>query len=177
MEKLIFYICTFALISFTVGSKLGAGNKYYNTCLTENNVSDDDMLTIRDIIEDKHKQENQERIKKNGCVMQCLLQNEGVMNGSEYDVEKMLRKGDFVESTKLKLLEGLNNCINEKKIHRKFTKRTNAPSSSKIFEALDNCINETKDLTEKCEKSFALTECFLKAEEKLYPSPSPSSGN
>ncbi|XP_071626695.1 pheromone-binding protein Gp-9-like isoform X2 [Temnothorax longispinosus] len=148
MEKLIFYICTFALISFTVGSKLGAGNKYYNTCLTENNVSDDDMLTIRDIIEDKHKQENQERIKKNGCVMQCLLQNEGVMNGSEYDVEKMLRKGDFVESTKLKLLEGLNNCI-----------------------------NETKDLTEKCEKSFALTECFLKAEEKLYPSPSPSSGN
>ncbi|XP_024875462.1 pheromone-binding protein Gp-9-like [Temnothorax curvispinosus] len=148
MEKLIFYICTFALISFTVGSKLGAGNKYYNTCLTENNVSDDDMLTIRDIIEDKHKQENQEKIKKNGCVMQCLFQKDGVMEGSEYDSE--------------------------------FTKRTNAPSGSeysKIFEALDNCINETKDLTEKCEKSFALTECFLKAEDKLYPSPSPSSGN
>ncbi|XP_011706904.1 PREDICTED: pheromone-binding protein Gp-9-like [Wasmannia auropunctata] len=64
------------------------------------------------------------------------------MEESEYDVEKM---------------------------HIDFTKRTNAHPGEKIFEALDNCINETKDLTEKCEKSFALTECFIKAEEKIYP--------
>ncbi|XP_071570236.1 pheromone-binding protein Gp-9-like [Temnothorax nylanderi] len=146
MEKLIFYICTFVLISFTIGSKLGSREEHYITCLTENNVSDDDMFTIRDIIEDKHKQENQERIKKNGCVIQCLLQKEGVMEGSEYDVEKM---------------------------HSEFTKRTNAPSGSKKVETLDNCINETKDLTEKCDKSFALTECFVKAEKREESRPFP----
>ncbi|XP_071570227.1 pheromone-binding protein Gp-9-like [Temnothorax nylanderi] len=53
MEKLIFYICNFALISFTVGTKLGSSTEHYNTCLTENNVSDDDMLTVQDVISTK----------------------------------------------------------------------------------------------------------------------------
>ncbi|XP_071626703.1 pheromone-binding protein Gp-9-like [Temnothorax longispinosus] len=145
MEKLIFYICTFALISFTVGTKLGSSTEHYNTCLTENNVSDDDMLTLQDVIHDRHKEsENQEKIKKNGCVLQCILEKFGIMEGSEYDVEKMRSetiKGDIDESTKLKLLEGLNNCI-----------------------------NETKDLTEKCEKSFDLVVCGLKSKEKVYAS-------
>ncbi|XP_077259578.1 pheromone-binding protein Gp-9-like [Temnothorax americanus] len=142
MEKLIFYICTFALISFTVGTKLGFLNEHYNTCLIENNVSDDDMLTINDVIFDEYyllfnKSINQEEKEKNGCVLQCILEKSGVMEGSEYDVEKIRNEtipGGLDESTKVKMLEGLNNCI-----------------------------NETKDLTEKCEKSFNLVACSLKS--------------
>ncbi|XP_011875690.1 PREDICTED: pheromone-binding protein Gp-9-like [Vollenhovia emeryi] len=145
MKRFIFYICTFVLISFAVGSKFGSRNKNYNTCLTENDVSDDDMLTAEDIIQDKYKQsEHQEKLKKNGCIYQCVLQKEGLMEGSEYDVEKM---------------------------HSEFTKRSTAPVGSEIFTALDSCINETKDLTEKCEKAFSLTKCFLQAEERIYPTP------
>ncbi|XP_011875688.1 PREDICTED: pheromone-binding protein Gp-9-like [Vollenhovia emeryi] len=145
MKRFIFYICTFVLISFAVGSKFGSRHKHYNTCLTENDVSDDDMLTAQDIIEDKYKQsEHQEKLKKNGCIYQCMLQKVGWMEGSEYVVEKM---------------------------HSEFSKGSTSPVGSKIFTARDNCINETKDLTEKCEKAFSLTKCFLQAEERISPTP------
>ncbi|XP_071626701.1 pheromone-binding protein Gp-9-like [Temnothorax longispinosus] len=147
MEKPIFYICTFALISFTVGAKLGSSTEHYNICLTENNVSDDDMFTIKGVIFDIYniflnESEKQENIKKNGCVLQCILEKFGIMEGSEYDVEKMRSETipeNIDESTKLNMLKGLNNCI-----------------------------NETKDLTEKCEKSFNLVACGLKSKFLVY---------
>lgn len=127
-------------VTFTVDSKkLGSGDKNYTTCLTENNVSDDDIFTLQDIIHDRHKSEDQNKIKMNGCVAQCLFQKAGIMQDAEYhpDFEK--------------------------------TEKTNAQPEDKLFEALDNCINETKNLTKKCEKAFALTECFLKAQDKIFP--------
>ncbi|KYQ48333.1 Pheromone-binding protein Gp-9 [Trachymyrmex zeteki] len=140
MKKIFFYICTFVLVSFTVESKkLGSVSENYNTCLTENNVSDDDMLTVRDITHDQYKSESQERLNKNGCVMQCLLQKAGLMEDAEYKVEKM---------------------------HSEFIKKTNVEPGNKRLECLDTCINESKDLTEKCEKAFRITACFMKAEHK-----------
>ncbi|XP_011706759.1 PREDICTED: pheromone-binding protein Gp-9-like [Wasmannia auropunctata] len=117
MKKIIFYICTFVLVSFTVGSKIGSRNENYTTCLTETNVSDDDMFTTEDLINDRHKPEDQEKIKKNGCVLQCLAQKSEIMNESEFDVEKM---------------------------HSEFTRITKVQPGEKIFEAFDNCINESK---------------------------------
>ncbi|KAL0130160.1 hypothetical protein PUN28_002041 [Cardiocondyla obscurior] len=142
MMKFVLYVCLFVLSSTIIEGKLGNRNENYNVCLTENNVSDDDMFSITDILENKHTQsENQEKLKKNGCVLQCLLQKEGVMQEAEYD---------------------------EEKIRSSFTKKTNVKPGEEMFEALNNCINETKNLTEKCEKSLALTECVIKAEERIF---------
>lgn len=50
----------------------------------------DDMFTIDDILHDRHKQsENQEKIKKNGCVMQCLLQKEEMVRFFVISLKRM----------------------------------------------------------------------------------------
>jgi len=36
------------------------------------------MLTVHDIAHDQYKSESQERLNKNGCVIQCLLQKGGL---------------------------------------------------------------------------------------------------
>ena len=36
------------------------------------------MLTVYDIAHDQYKSESQERLNKNGCVIQCLLQKGGL---------------------------------------------------------------------------------------------------
>jgi len=37
------------------------------------------MLTVQDIIYDRYKSENQEKLNKNGCVVQCIFQKDGVV--------------------------------------------------------------------------------------------------
>ncbi|KYN33165.1 Pheromone-binding protein Gp-9, partial [Trachymyrmex septentrionalis] len=124
--------------SFTVDSKkLGSANGNYNTCLIETNVSEDDMLTVQDVIHDRYKSENQEKLNKNGCVLQCILQKDGLMEDAEYKLEK---------------------------VHIAFIKRTNIQPGDKRLEQLENCINKSKDLTEKCEKAFLLSACLFKSE-------------
>ncbi|XP_018059977.1 PREDICTED: pheromone-binding protein Gp-9-like [Atta colombica] len=140
MKKILFYICTFVFVSCTIDArKLGSDSENYNTCLTETNVSDDDMLTVHDIAHDQYKSENQEKLNKNGCVIQCLLQKGGLMEDAEFKVEKM---------------------------HSEFIKKTSVQPGDKRLESLDTCINESKDLTEKCEKAFLISACFIKAEHK-----------
>ncbi|KYQ48331.1 Pheromone-binding protein Gp-9, partial [Trachymyrmex zeteki] len=103
-----------------------------DTCINEY-----DVLTIQDILQDKYKSENQEKLNKNGCLMQCMFQKDGMMEDAEYKVEKM---------------------------HSEFIKKTNVQPGDKRFEGLDTCINESKDVTEKCEKAFLLTTCYFKSE-------------
>ncbi|KAG5307483.1 PBGP9 protein, partial [Acromyrmex insinuator] len=97
------------------------------------------MLAIEDVIHNQHKSESQERINKNGCVMQCMFQKDGMMEDAEYKIEKM---------------------------HIIFVQKTNVQSGDKRLESLDNCINASKDLPDKCEKAFLITECILKSEHK-----------
>ncbi|XP_018313626.1 pheromone-binding protein Gp-9 isoform X3 [Mycetomoellerius zeteki] len=140
MKKILLYICTFVFVSFTADSKkIGSANVNYNTCLTETNISEDDVLTIQDILQDKYKSENQEKLNKNGCLIQCIFQKDGMMEDAEYKVGKM---------------------------HNEFIKRTKIQPGDKRLESVDTCINESKDLTEKCEKAFRITACFMKAEHK-----------
>ncbi|XP_011069000.1 PREDICTED: pheromone-binding protein Gp-9-like [Acromyrmex echinatior] len=137
MKKILLYICTFVFISFTVESKkIGSINTNYNICLTEINVSEDDMLSVQDIIHDRYKSENQEKLNKNGCVLQCIFQKCGLVEGAEYKVENM---------------------------RIEFIKRIHIQPGDKRLEKLENCINETKDLPEKCQKVFLLTVCLLKS--------------
>ncbi|KYN26879.1 Pheromone-binding protein Gp-9, partial [Trachymyrmex cornetzi] len=97
-------------------------------------VRKDDMITVQDILHDRYKSENQEKLNKNGCVVQCMFQKDEMMEDAEYKVEK---------------------------IHTVFIERTNIQPGDKKFERMENCINKTKDLTEKCEKAFLLCVCVL----------------
>ncbi|KYN26881.1 Pheromone-binding protein Gp-9, partial [Trachymyrmex cornetzi] len=99
----------------------------------------DDMLTVQDVAHDQYKSESQERLNKNGCVMQCLLQKGGMASNAEYKAEKM---------------------------RSEFIKKTSVQPGDKRLESLDACINESKDLTEKCEKAFLISACFIKGEHK-----------
>ncbi|KYN26880.1 Pheromone-binding protein Gp-9, partial [Trachymyrmex cornetzi] len=99
----------------------------------------DDMITIQDLIHDRYKSENQEKLNKNGCVQQCIFQKNGLMEDAEYKVEKM---------------------------HTTFIEKTNIQPGDKRLERLENCINESKDLTEKCKKAFLFAVCFLKSEQE-----------
>ncbi|XP_018059916.1 PREDICTED: pheromone-binding protein Gp-9-like [Atta colombica] len=85
MKKILFYICTFVFVSFTVDSKkLASVNGNYNTCLTETNVSEDDMLTMEDA------EYNIEKMRT------AFIKRTNVQSGD-------------------KRLERLENCINESK--------------------------------------------------------------
>ncbi|KAL6262707.1 hypothetical protein P5V15_005499 [Pogonomyrmex californicus] len=151
MKTLIFSVCIFALFfdvgnSRKIGKKLGPtdNTENYNTCLEEHQMSDDDIYTINDIIHDRHKKpENEEKAKKNACIIQCLLEKAELMEGSEYNIEKM---------------------------REVYIARSNIQSTEdQLYKDFENCLNESKDMTDKCEKSFALTECILKAEDKVSP--------
>ncbi|KAG5342840.1 PBGP9 protein, partial [Acromyrmex charruanus] len=95
------------------------------------------MLSVEDIIHDRYKSENQEKLNKNGCVIQCIFQKDGLVEGAEYKVENM---------------------------RIAFAKRANIQPGDKRWEKLENCINETKDLPEKCEKAFLFSACLYKSE-------------
>ncbi|XP_026831270.1 pheromone-binding protein Gp-9-like [Ooceraea biroi] len=99
------------------------------------------MYVVDDIIREVYKQsQNQERTRKNGCVLHCLMQKEGVMDRLEFNINEM---------------------------HNEFTRRTNAHPGGTAHAALDECINEAKDITRQCEKSFAFVTCFLIAKDRL----------
>ncbi|KYN33166.1 Pheromone-binding protein Gp-9, partial [Trachymyrmex septentrionalis] len=99
----------------------------------------DVMLTVHDITHDRYKSESEEKLNKNGCVMQCLLQKAGLASNAEYKVEKM---------------------------HSEFIKKTGVQPGDQRLECLDTCINESKDLTEKCVKAFNLSACVIKFEHR-----------
>ncbi|CAL1673908.1 unnamed protein product [Lasius platythorax] len=142
-----FYVIVFALIPAILASipnvdrKVGSKHKDYSTCLTETDTTENDIYTIGDIINDRYNQsENQEKVRKNGCLIHCLLKKENVIEESEFNIEKM---------------------------HTEFTKKTNAQPGDNAYKALDDCIEKVKDITDKCEKSLALVACYIKAETRL----------
>jgi hypothetical protein len=153
MKTFIFYICAFELIALVLGGKLlltgsyslstkiGSVNENYTTCLTENHISDDDMFTLQEVLHDADS-EHEEKMKKNGCAIQCMLEKAEVMEGAEYKIDKWLSH---------------------------FTQKTHIQPGEAKYEALNTCINETKDHPDKCEKSFASLKCFMKALNHIDP--------
>nr|Q8WRP6.1 RecName: Full=Pheromone-binding protein Gp-9; Short=PBP; AltName: Full=Putative odorant-binding protein Gp-9; Flags: Precursor [Solenopsis globularia littoralis]AAL51132.1 putative odorant binding protein precursor [Solenopsis globularia littoralis] len=149
MKTFVFHIFIFALVAFASASrdsakKIGSQYEHYATCLTENDAAADDIFTILDITSGHHKNENEhDKQHKNGCVMHCLLEKDGLMTGADY---------------------------HEEKIREDYIKETGAQPGDKRLEALDTCMNETKDMTDKCDKSLLLVACVLIAEDSLATS-------
>ncbi|GAB1860051.1 Pheromone-binding protein Gp-9 [Camponotus japonicus] len=142
-----FYIVVFAFIPAILArvlnenTKLASDQNHYNTCLIETGTTDNDIFTIGDLIHERHKQsENQEKLRKNSCVVYCIFQKENMIEESELNLET---------------------------IHTKFTEKTNIQPGHILYKALDDCIKEVKDITDKCEKSFALVTCYFKAKERF----------
>ncbi|XP_025262495.1 pheromone-binding protein Gp-9-like [Camponotus floridanus] len=147
-----FYIIIFAFIPAIlatvpheaidlVNKKLASDENYYNTCLNETGATDNDIFTLRDIMQERHKQsENQEKLRKNSCLFYCMIQKENMIEESEFNLET---------------------------IHTKFTEKTNIQPGHILYKALDDCIEEVKDITDKYEKSFGLVTCYFKAKERF----------
>ncbi|XP_072759461.1 pheromone-binding protein Gp-9-like [Anoplolepis gracilipes] len=141
-----FYIIVFAFIpailgKITLNSKLGSTHPEYNTCLTETSTNNNDVFSVGDILVDRHKQpENEEKQRKNGCLIHCLLQKQGLIEESEFNIEKT---------------------------RTAFAEKTNYQVGDDFHKAFDNCLEEAKNIEDKCEKSLTLVTCYFKSKEKL----------
>ncbi|XP_029175256.1 pheromone-binding protein Gp-9-like [Nylanderia fulva] len=131
-----FYVIVFAFIPAilaripNVNKKVGSHLQEYSTCLTQIDITENDIYTVGDLIHDRYKEsENEEKVKKNGCLVHCLLQKQNLIEELDLNVEKL---------------------------HTELTKKTNAQPGDNVHKALDECIEKVKDITDKCEKSFAL---------------------
>nr|Q5EP16.1 RecName: Full=Pheromone-binding protein Gp-9; Short=PBP; AltName: Full=Putative odorant-binding protein Gp-9; Flags: Precursor [Solenopsis nigella gensterblumi]AAW80682.1 putative odorant binding protein precursor [Solenopsis nigella gensterblumi] len=149
MKTLILHICIFALVAFASASrdsakKIGSQYDNYETCLTELSVTEDELFSIGEVTSGQHKTNHEDtELHKNGCVMQCMLEKDGLMTGADYDEEKM--REDYI-------------------------KETGAQPGDQRVEALNACMQETKDLEDKCDKSLILVACVLAAEAVLADS-------
>ncbi|XP_050449227.1 pheromone-binding protein Gp-9-like [Cataglyphis hispanica] len=111
-------------------------------CMTENNVTESDWYRVEEIMTGVHTEpENEEKTRKLGCTVVCLLKKENLMEGSN---------------------------IKEERFHAKINKEAaGSPYEGKMHKIARNCMKEVKDITEVCEKGFALFSCFVKATHKL----------
>jgi hypothetical protein len=151
MKTFIFICCTLPLVAFAIfrddqfTMKIGSDSEHYTTCLTEKHMSDDDMFTVQDIIDDKHElSENEEKVHKNGGVLKCIMKKMELLDGSNYVTEK---------------------------IHAEMVKTDIHPGEMR-YQNMDNCLDSTKDIEDVREKCFALMKCAVKAEQNdpsLHP--------
>nr|ABX25757.1 putative odorant binding protein [Solenopsis invicta] len=149
MKTFVLHIFIFALVAFASASrdsarKIGSQYDNYATCLTEHGLTEDDIFSIGEVSSGQHKTNHEDtELHKNGCVMQCLLEKDGLMSGADYD---------------------------EEKIREDYIKETGAQPGDQRIEALNTCMQETKDMEDKCDKSLLLAACILAAEAVLADS-------
>ncbi|KAL6420054.1 hypothetical protein ACFW04_001144 [Cataglyphis niger] len=85
--------------------------------------------------------ENEERTRKLGCTIVCILKKENLMEGSN---------------------------IKEGRVHAKINKEAGgSPYEGKMHKIARNCMKEVKDITEECEKGFTLFSCLTRGTHKL----------
>uniref|UniRef100_A0A348G654 Pheromone-binding protein Gp-9 n=1 Tax=Odontomachus monticola TaxID=613454 RepID=A0A348G654_ODOMO len=145
MKVLAFCTCVLALICFSSAETTGERLKQafsleqdnFDNCLTANNMTAQDLYTDVNIVNGEHEgAENEERRKKNGCTLECLLKAEGLMVGSD---------------------------IKEGKVHAQISRTMNGNSmEGKAHKLARDCIREVKNITEECEKGFSLIVCLAK---------------
>ncbi|XP_032672318.1 pheromone-binding protein Gp-9-like [Odontomachus brunneus] len=153
MKTLVFCICTLACISFisTESIKVKLQNALSSTdtdtiveiCAAEINITRDEFLGESDIINEVYlKSSMEERKRKSGCFIECILKRLGMMEGNE---------------------------IKEEKIQKEVTKyMVEDPREVKLHKVIHDCIQEVKNITHECEKGFAMMVCIAKATHHLF---------
>ncbi|XP_014485141.1 PREDICTED: pheromone-binding protein Gp-9-like [Dinoponera quadriceps] len=148
MKVLAFCACSLALASFssagTTGERLKqalSNEDSFDTCMSENNMTTLDFYTKSEIIDNEYaKPGNEEKRRQNGCTLECLLREEGLMVGSE---------------------------IKEHKVHAEISRKMDGnPKEAKAHKIARDCIREVSGITQECEKGFSLFVCIVKATHK-----------
>ncbi|XP_032686406.1 pheromone-binding protein Gp-9-like [Odontomachus brunneus] len=150
MKTFVFYVCVFSLIYFIsakalqpqprLSRKLLATKQDFDECVNMINITSDEMFKMNDILNDTYKVSgNEEKVRKHGCIFHCVLEKVGAMEGSEIIVDKM---------------------------YSEVRKRVIPQLKDNVIKIVDNCIKAIKTVTEKCQKTFNLEVCLLKAEFK-----------
>ncbi|XP_028046189.1 uncharacterized protein LOC105835453 isoform X2 [Monomorium pharaonis] len=142
MKDLVFYACVLTLF-FSVSSELKQqrnDENDYKVCMNATGITPDNIhsvwLTSEDIIANVHiKPENEERMKKTGCLLACILKRQNLMEGSNIkEAQVVARLPEFFEVVD----------DSQKKTVRK-------------------CMEEGRSITQECEKCFSIYVCLVKA--------------
>ncbi|XP_032672319.1 pheromone-binding protein Gp-9-like [Odontomachus brunneus] len=149
MKVLAFCACVLALVCFSSAETTGQRLKQalslesnFDNCLEENDITQEDLYTEPNIINEEYKQAgNEERKRKNGCVFECIMKKEGLMVGSD---------------------------IKEGKVHEQINRQmANNPNVGKVHKMARDCMREVKNISDvECEKGFSLLVCLMKAAHK-----------
>ncbi|XP_072759437.1 pheromone-binding protein Gp-9-like [Anoplolepis gracilipes] len=153
MKVFVFCICALLLgfvSSNLTGSAIGRQLKTavstldsnFRTCMAENNVTEDDWYREDEVLADVHKESgNEERTRKLGCSVACLLKKENMMEGAN---------------------------IKEGKIYARISKEVgNSPVESMYQKIAHDCLTKVRNMTEECEKSLSLLYCVVIAVNNL----------
>ncbi|KAH0949385.1 Obp12 [Eciton burchellii] len=143
MKVLILCVCILIFASFSsavVKQQLKSALKVESAkedCMNQCNMSADDFFTDEDIINDRYEEsENEEKSRKNGCFIECRLQQHGVMQGRE-----------LIETNMLAMI---NEEFKDQEIR------------IVIREILRECMKGVENITEVYKKCLSLYACALK---------------
>ncbi|XP_018358162.1 PREDICTED: pheromone-binding protein Gp-9-like [Trachymyrmex cornetzi] len=155
MKAFEFCICALAYISLTssipIMSKLKTqpnnSTQLMNICVIEAGMTYEDDYGIRDIINDViEKPDFEEKTRKHGCFVECILRKLNWMERSEFKEEKF-----YVD---------LNNKI-----------FANHPYKTQIDEFLSDCVRKVKHAPqERCQRGVVAMKCGVKNMYRLFPS-------
>ncbi|KAL0130156.1 hypothetical protein PUN28_002040 [Cardiocondyla obscurior] len=145
----VLLLCTCILIASSTSSKLRQHLKNAvqtvdndaRACLAENNMTHGEMFDEADIMTNLHTEPgNEERTRKNGCVIACLLKKQELMEDSN---------------------------IKESKIHSLINKEFPDELVGIAHKIARKCLKQVKSITDECEKGFSLYACVARAVHKV----------
>ncbi|XP_012224274.1 pheromone-binding protein Gp-9 [Linepithema humile] len=109
-------------------------------CISENSLVQNDWYDEEQIMTNLHVQSgNEQRTRRCGCTIACVLKRQNVINGSNINE---IRMHDLID-----------NAVAD----------SNQPSVRQLHKVVHKCVKEVKDITDECEKSFAIYICVAKA--------------
>ncbi|KAG5342839.1 PBGP9 protein, partial [Acromyrmex charruanus] len=117
-----------------------------NICIIEAGMTYEDDYDIRDIINDViEKHDFEEKTRKHGCFVECILRKLNWMEKSEFKEDKFYAD--------------LNKIF------------ANHPYKIQIYEFLNDCIRKVKhEPQERCQRGVVAMKCGVKSVYRLFPS-------
>ncbi|XP_011157738.1 pheromone-binding protein Gp-9 [Solenopsis invicta] len=110
-------------------------------CLIENGLNNSGLYSMNEVSINVHtKPGNEERTRKNGCFMACVLKKQNLMEGTNIKEDEVIARLYELTRQDLKVILG--------KIVRK-------------------CLEEKRDITQECAKCFSIFECIIQTMDKF----------
>ncbi|KYM88739.1 Pheromone-binding protein Gp-9 [Atta colombica] len=143
MRSLVLYACILIIAPFSSIELKNIKNLIETTrddieaCQIENNVTYADLYSPEDMITDLPTQlENEEKTRKIGCWIACILKRQNLMEDSN---------------------------IKEGQIHVRINiEYSDNPREAFMHQIASKCMKQVRDITQECEKSFSLLVCIIK---------------